>query len=105
MMTGETNLVVGTLSGILVYLPWLVLVVAALPALLRVVRATMQQSAGGEVSYTLRTMDTTLNEMEQRLQALERHAEHEREIRTLMLERLTTRSRTTRKTSSRMSEE
>ncbi len=95
------------MSGMLVYGPWLVLVVAALPWLVRVVRALMlmEPRGSGDMGYTLRTMDTTLSDIEQRLRGLERHAEHEREIRTLMLERLTTRSRTPRKSTARVVEE
>jgi hypothetical protein len=46
----------------------------------------------------LHEASTALGAIEQRIGALERHAEHEREIRTLMLEKLVARSRTTRKT-------
>jgi hypothetical protein len=46
----------------------------------------------------LHEASTALGTIEQRIGALERHAEHEREIRALMLEKLVSRSRTPRKT-------
>lgn len=47
--------------------------------------------------HTLHEATLLLAQVEQRLVALEQHATHEREIRTLMLERLNARSRAPRK--------
>jgi len=52
----------------------------------------------GGIYHTLQETSAALTSLEQRIAAIERHAEHEREIRTLMLERLSPRTRSTRKT-------
>ncbi|NJN65568.1 MAG: hypothetical protein HC884_02070 [Chloroflexaceae bacterium] len=73
-------------------------------------RVTTGERADGPVPGAGRSMEvervyaalheasTALAGIERRISALERHAEHEREIRTLMLEKLVARSRTARKT-------
>lgn len=97
-------------------LPWLVLAGIALVVVGRVLhrhlylrggeqhapdshlaRTTEQQGTVG-IYHALHETTTMLAHVVQRLDALEGHAQHNREVQTLMLERLSTRSRTTRKT-------
>lgn len=129
---------VGVGDGLLVYGPWVVLLVVMMVQVVGTVvrgaegtmlllregvrgRATRDERAEGpgpgpvpgrasfssspsslmeveRIYAALHEASTALGAIEQRIGALERHAEHEREIRTLMLEKLVARSRTTRKT-------
>jgi hypothetical protein len=99
-------------SGFLLYAPWIMLgVLVVLMVVLMVVGSRWGPAWRGSepseesryriiggIYHTLQETSAALTSLEQRIAAIERHAEHEREIRTLMLERLSPRTRSTRKT-------